>query len=154
MTLSKQQRHFVIKELIQSRSIGSQEELAHVLVDEHRVHVAQATLSRDLSELGIVKAPTEDGFRYVLQEVALAPLMKQLLRIEITGISSNESTVVVRTLRGRAPGVSEYLDRLGNPDILGSLAGDDTVLFIPSSHTRIEAIVAWLRQQIMGETLG
>src|SRR5262247_2909891 len=64
---NKQQRQDAVLELIRSRAIGSQEELKQLLADRG-LHVTQATLSRDLRDLGVVRAPTEEGARYVLPE--------------------------------------------------------------------------------------
>jgi transcriptional regulator of arginine metabolism len=141
---SKQTRHSKIKEIITRHKIGSQEELLAFLSDEG-FDTTQATLSRDLHEIGIVRVPDENGFRYVFHQEEVSQAVKQIIGMEIVNILYNESTVVVRTLPGRAQGVAIYLDRLPQSHIIGTVAGDDTIIIIPDSHSNIALLVEKVR---------
>lgn len=134
-----------IKELLQSEIISSQEELAELLRKES-IEVTQATLSRDLAELGVIRMHTDTGMRYMINMAESGQRVAKLIGYEIVSISSNESCVVVRTLAGRAMGVAQFIDRSDRADILGTVAGDDTVLIIPDSHESIPKIVAYVKQ--------
>jgi transcriptional regulator of arginine metabolism len=133
---SKNARQSKIKEIITSRKIASQEDLLDFLRNSG-FDTTQATLSRDLHEIGIVRVPDENGFKYVFHQEETSQAIKQIIGMEIINVISNESTVVVRTLPGRAQGVAIYLDRLPESHIIGTVAGDDAIIIIPDSHQNI-----------------
>ncbi|MGA9405985.1 MAG: arginine repressor [Bacteroidota bacterium] len=136
--MNKAKRHFAIKEIIQSKAIPSQEELCLDL-KKRGFDVTQATLSRDLKELGVDRVHTEDGMRYVLSTEAEERKMKSVIGFEVMSINANEAMIVIRTLPGRAPGVASFLDSLHHPHLLGTVAGDDTVVVLPSTIKKINA---------------
>ncbi len=138
----KTRRQRAILELLEREAIASQDDLAAAL-RRRGIGVTQATLSRDLRELGVVRVPTDDGFRWRVPstgEPEEPPVARRRLRViaplEVTAIERNETAVVIRTMVGRAQGVAVYLDGLGLPDLLATIAGDDTVLVIPTSVKR------------------
>jgi len=143
----KAQRQLAIKEIISQKDISSQEELARELA-LRGFEVNQATLSRDLKELGIAKVSTPEGVWYQLQPENEAHRLRSLISYEIESIHANESLIVIKTLRGRASGVAEILDRLDIPDILGTIAGDDTIFIAPSSTKKISTIVRRIKEAI------
>jgi transcriptional regulator of arginine metabolism len=132
-----QKRHAVIKSLISGRDIPSQTHLAKALRSEG-IKVTQATLSRDLTELGIVRVPYDGGHRYELRPTGAENALKVHLAEEILSVESNECQIVLKTFPGRAAGVAVMLDKQEDPDILGTIAGDDTVLVLPRSVKRIK----------------
>ena len=151
----KTHRHQAILAILQEQEIGSQEELRRSL--KRRGHlVTQATLSRDLKELRIPCVPTANGYRYELPEVGTAPFspvtetapgrMRSVTAMEVTRIEANEVCVIVRTLSGRASGVGVYIDDQRLPDILATIAGDDTVLVVPRSVKRTRHVEKKLMQ--------
>lgn len=144
---SKLVRQNKIKEILQHRSISSQEELVEIL-KTWDIEVTQATLSRDFSELGVVRVHSENGMRYVINQAESGAQVKKLISFEILNVNHNESTVVVRTLSGRAQGVAYFIDRMDRPEILGTVAGDDTVLLIPNTHRSIPVIVNLVKQMM------
>lgn len=144
---SKLVRQNKIKEILQHRSISSQEELVEIL-RTWDIEVTQATLSRDFSELGVVRVHSENGMRYVINQAESGAQVKKLISFEILNVNHNESTVVVRTLSGRAQGVAYFIDRMDRPEILGTVAGDDTVLLIPNTHRSIPVIVNLVKQMM------
>jgi transcriptional regulator of arginine metabolism len=143
--LGKARRQRAILEVLREEAIPSQDDLARAL-RRLGFRVTQATLSRDLKELGVGRAPEGDGYRYAVSmhdgtdaAVASEPAGRRLRSVaaaEVTGIEANEVAVIVRTLTGRAQGVGVVIDGLRLPDALGTLAGDDTVLVIPRSVRR------------------
>ncbi len=144
---NKQARHSKIKEIVVSRKVASQEELLGLL-KEYGFDTTQATLSRDLHELGIVRVPDGESFKYVLHHEDNSEAIRQIIGMEIINVLYNESTVVVKTMPGRAQGVAIYLDRLSNSHIIGTVAGDDAIIIIPDSHKNIPLLLERLEEII------
>src|SRR4051795_6306803 len=147
MVTSKAARHARIVDVLAQRPVRSQAELA-ALLDDSGVHVTQATLSRDLDELGAVKLRTPDGGLpvYVVPEDGspltarsaddappqrLARLVSELL----TSADVSGNLVVLRTPPGAAQFLASALDRAALPDVLGTIAGDDTIMVVARDPT-------------------
>ena len=145
MPHTKTARQLKIKEIISSRDVSSQEELCDMLKDSG-FDTTQATLSRDLHELGIVRIPSEDGFRYVFHQDDNEQNLQRLIGMEIINVLSNESTIIVRTMPGRAQGVALFLDRMKNSHIIGTVAGDDAIIIIPDRHANVKKIVTMINE--------
>jgi len=145
MSSTKSVRQAKIKEIVSSRGVASQEDLCSLL-KENGFKTTQATLSRDLHELGIVRIPADEGFKYVFHLDDNEQLLRRFIGMEIINIQNNESTIVLRTLPGRAPGVALFLDKLKNNHILGTLAGDDSIIIIPDSHKNISKVIDVIKQ--------
>ncbi len=139
---SKAARHARIVATLAEQPIRSQAELAERL-DQAGLHVTQATLSRDLDELGAVKLRTPDGGLpiYVVPEdgsplaartVDDAPPQRlaRLIGELLTSAEASANLVVLRTPPGAAQFLASALDRAGLPEILGTIAGDDTILVV------------------------
>jgi transcriptional regulator of arginine metabolism len=127
----KARRRRAILELIGESAIPSQDALARAL-RRRGFRVTQATLSRDLKELRVSRVPTEDGYRYAPAEGEAGEREGgRLAEQEVLDVDANEQVIIVRTLSGRAQGVGVYLDSLRHPEVLGTLAGDDTVIILP-----------------------
>jgi transcriptional regulator of arginine metabolism len=137
---SKTARHARIVALIRDHAVRSQTELADLLGEDGLV-VTQATLSRDLEELGAVKVRGTDGTAptYVIPEEGHGPLrlaeqaperLRRLLRELLTGADASGNLVVLRTPPGAAQFLASAFDRSGLPDIVGTIAGDDTILVV------------------------
>ncbi|WP_436527996.1 arginine repressor [Actinoplanes sp. HUAS TT8] len=128
-------RHARIVELIRSRTVHSQTELADLLAGEG-VQVTQATLSRDLEELNAVKVSgayliPEDGKRPLRETTGQGPArLIRLLRELLTGVDSSGNIAVLRTPPGAAQFLASALDRSGLADVVGTIAGDDTILVV------------------------
>jgi transcriptional regulator of arginine metabolism len=141
----KLRRQTRIKEILNDFVISNQEDLSKKLKEEGYV-VTQATLSRDFAELGVIRTLFNGSARYILNADESGKQIAKLIGFEILNIEHNESLVLVRTLSGRAQGVAHYIDRLNKEEILGTVAGDDTVLIIPNSHKSIPAIVSLIKK--------
>ncbi len=135
---NKKDRIAAIREVIQSMSIGSQDELLKVLVTRG-FEVTQATLSRDLKQMQIAKIATrEGGYMYVMPDVAASAKSQVAPHIippkTVAGVVSIECSqvlIVIRTKPGYASSIAYDIDMSGMPEVMGTLAGDDTVLVIP-----------------------
>ncbi|MDI3256622.1 MAG: transcriptional regulator ArgR [Kyrpidia sp.] len=129
----KGQRLMKIRELVTARAIETQEELVQAL-RECGFQVTQATVSRDIKELQLIKTPTGDG-RYVY---ALPPepsvnseaRLQRMLPESFVALDRAENLIVMKTLPGNAHAVAALVDAVGWPEIMGTIAGDDTILVI------------------------
>ncbi len=146
--MNKNERHLALKQVITSRPIGTQDELVRAL-KQAGFPVTQATLSRDLKELRIARVNGPEGAHYTLSPESEEQRLQPYLAVEIETITHNESMIVIKTLPGRAQGVAEILDSFHHPDILGTLAGDNTVLVTPRSTKRILKLVKTLREMTL-----
>jgi len=130
--MPKAERHASIRELIQHHRVGSQEILRELLA-ERGFDVAQATLSRDIRELRLIKVPdAEGGHHYTLPPEAWdsTPALLRLLPALYVGAEGIRNLLVLKTLSGGAQAVAEAIDWEEWPEVVGTLAGDDTILII------------------------
>lgn len=137
--MNKQQRLAAIAELVQSHRVASQEHLRELLA-QRGFDVAQATLSRDIRELRLVKGADSEGrMHYTLptDEREGAPTLSRLLPALFLSAEGTGNLLVVKTMIGGAQAVAEALDWAEWPEVLGTLAGDDTILVIlrDAAHT-------------------
>jgi transcriptional regulator of arginine metabolism len=132
----KRVRQAAIIDLVADHVVGSQEELRQLLL-ARGMDVTQATLSRDLRDLGLARVPTEDGGRYVLPESLGAdegkPLLGNLLPQLFTSLDGVGELVVLHTVRSGAQPIAEAIDQEGFDEVLGTIAGDDTILIVTRS---------------------
>ncbi|MPY83323.1 MAG: arginine repressor [Actinophytocola sp.] len=150
-----------IIELVSTRGIRSQTELAKILAAEG-VEVTQATLSRDLDELGAVKLRAADGGApvYVIPEDG-SPVkgvqggtsrLSRLLAELLVSAEGSANTTVLRTPPGAAQFLASALDRAALAEVLGTIAGDDTVLVIAREPTGGDALARLLTELADGHT--
>ena len=125
-------RHAAIRRLLGSHRVGSQELLQRLLASDG-FSVTQATLSRDLKLLGVAKAPADGGYAYRIADTGAASsaatfsadFERSLVAIELSG-----NLMVIKTHSGHGSSVAEALDRLGLPELVGTVAGDNTILAV------------------------
>ena len=129
--MGKAGRHDAIRELVQRNRVSSQEHLRELLV-ERGFDVAQATLSRDIRQLRLIKVADHDGPHYTLPPESWdnTPPLRRLLPTLFVGAEGTGNLLVVKTFSGGAQAVAEALDWEEWPEVLGSVAGDDTILLI------------------------
>ena len=140
--MAKAERHTAIRQLIATHRVTSQEHLRELLADRG-VDVAQATLSRDIRELRLIKVPDSEGrTHYTLPPESWdhSPALARLLPALYVGAEGTGNLLVVRTLSGGAQAVAEALDWEEWPEVLGTLAGDDTILVILRDPRKLAAI--------------
>lgn len=145
---AKRERHAAILDVIRSHRVTSQEELRELLQDVG-IDVTQATVSRDIRELRLVKVPGAEGpAHYTLpEEWESTPPLETLLPTLFASAEGSGNLLVVKTMTGGAQAVALAIDWEEWPEVLGTLAGDDTILIIcrdkrqvPQVRERIEAI--------------
>jgi transcriptional regulator of arginine metabolism len=147
--MNKTERIYAIRKIIASGAVASQEGLRLELAREG-CKVTQATLSRDLKDIGAAWVQGPEGGRYSLTTAGTMPPLRALFGASVTDIAANESLVLVRTLPGAAGTVAEYIDSQRFPEVLGTVAGDNTVLVIPSSVKRLPNLRKLLKAKLLG----
>lgn len=129
----KTRRRRVILEIIASKRISTQDELREELI-RAGFDTTQATVSRDIKELHLIKVPGEHGYHYALPDTPVVnhsmDRMKRVFQDSVTKIDYSENIIVVKTLPGAAQSVASVLDAWERPEILGSVGGDDTVMVV------------------------
>jgi transcriptional regulator of arginine metabolism len=135
-------RREAVARILRSRRVSTQEELLAALGEEgHRA--TQATLSRDLARLGARRVSRPDGAFYELpDEPQGGPLAS--LRGLVTGVAANGSLAVIRTLPGSASAVAHAIDRASLDQVLGTIAGDDTIFVAPAGTVTPRRLAAKL----------
>ncbi len=144
----KTQRQAAILRVIRERRIESQDDLKDALASVGIV-VTQATLSRDIRELGLAKLADSGGAYYAHpHKGGVRPELGQVLPTLLVSIDGVGPFLILKTASGSAGAVTEALDQAGWTEIIGTIAGDDTVLVITRNQrlrkviaTRIEALV-------------
>lgn len=133
----KGQRQLKIRELVTAREIETQEELAGLLRDAG-FEVTQATVSRDIKEMQLVKVPLEDGrYKYDLpggrggpQRASAVQKLRRSLADNFVSVDHTENLIVMKCLPGTANAVAALIDQLDWPELMGTVSGDDTILII------------------------
>ncbi len=135
----KKKRQGKIIEIIQKYNVGTQEELADRLREEG-FQVTQATISRDIRELKLSKMSAEDGVqKYIVLEQNGGELENRYVRVlqeAYSSVDTAQNLVVIRTVSGMAMAVAAALDAMKLPEIVGCIAGDDTIFV--AVHTQEE----------------
>jgi len=124
----------VIKKIISEQEVSDQIHLLNELKNSG-IETTQATISRDLQRLNVVKVRIEAGhYRYEILKKASESDLKDQLRVVfdnfVNQIKSTNNMIVIKTTSGNANSVAVIIDRLGLPEILGTIAGDDTILIV------------------------
>ena len=132
-----------ILELISLHEIDTQENLA-ALLKESGYNVTQATVSRDIKELQLVKVLSSTGkYKYASNKSSDTPASDRFTKIfreTITGIDSSGNIVCVKTLSGCAGAAAEAIDNCGITHLVGSIAGDNTIFLLADSESSVEVI--------------
>ncbi|MBO5571140.1 MAG: arginine repressor [Ruminococcus sp.] len=124
----KNRRHELILEIISEQSVGTQELLIELLA-EHGIKATQATLSRDIQQLNLVKQRDENGeFRYALP--AAAAEEKSLFEEAVISVDYAMNTIVLKCRAGMAQGTCAAIDSVNHQGVVGTIAGDDTIFIL------------------------
>lgn len=139
--VSKRGRQGAILEIIREHRVSSQMDLRDLLAEDG-IQVTQATLSRDLKDLRLVKVPTAGGgSHYTLpEEWEHTPPLETLLPTLFISADGTSNLLVVRTMTGGAQAVALGIDWEEWPEILGTIAGDDTILLILKDPVHLEPV--------------
>jgi len=146
----KERRQRTIADLIRTQPLASQEELAERL-GSLGYAVTQATISRDLEQIGAVKVRRDGHLSYALPDQmrdAPSPRLAAVLRDWVGSLDTAANLVVIRTPPGSAHLVGVVLDQSGLPEIVGTICGDDTIFVATRSAEQAEALAAKFRASI------
>jgi transcriptional regulator of arginine metabolism len=142
----KARRQMKVQEIITKEIIRTQEDLADQL-HLSGFDVTQATVSRDIKEMGLIKVPcADDDYRYAVptevHPTNLQDRLKRLLRETVVSINDTESLVVIRTIPGNAHALAAVLDNSNWEEVIGTVAGDDTILLVIKPKEAVSGVLA------------
>lgn len=147
----KIQRHSKILEIINSKDIETQEELAEEL-KKIGMDVTQATVSRDIKELKLIKVLSKDGkYKYATisqSNVSLYEKYVNILANTIINVENVQNFVVIKTLSGSGSAAAEAVDSMNFDGVAGSIAGDNTIFILTKNNESAEEIVKKLRKML------
>jgi transcriptional regulator of arginine metabolism len=145
--VGKQERQAAIINLLRAHRVPSQEALRELL-RELGIEVTQATLSRDIRELRLVKRRGAQGLSHyrVPEEGENTPPLQTLLPVLYLSTEGTGNLLLLRTLTGSASAVASAIDAEEWPEVLGTVAGDDTILVIHRSKAMRKVVEERLRQ--------
>lgn len=139
-------RHARIKEIIENQAVETQEDLAEAL-RRRGIEITQATVSRDIKELMLIKVPTGDGrYRYAFppeQNIAFSQSrLERSFQDSVVGLDYSLNLIVLKTLPGMAQALAYAIDSVRWQEILGTVAGDDTICVIVKPPEAVTAVMA------------
>lgn len=142
----KNRRHEIILELITEQSVGTQELLIKLL-GERGIKTTQATLSRDIQQLNLVKQRDENGdFRYALPPAAAEE--KSLFEEAVLSVDYAMNTVVVKCRAGMAQGTCAAIDSVDHQEVVGTIAGDDTIFILARTEEEAKKLSKKFRSEL------
>ena len=141
----KTKRQALILSIISEYEIETQDELAAKL-EQKGIKVTQATISRDIKELSLIKVPgSNDGYKYAVasqSEEITADRHLRIFRDTVTAINDAGNLIVLKTISASAQAAAEIVDNLSWPEIVGTIAGDNTVLVIVKNIEDVSEVIA------------
>jgi len=142
---SKEYRQRLIEELVESEFISTQAEIAEHLA-QRGIKVTQATISRDVNELRLVRLPAGSGqHRYRSTPLAAQEDVKgelgQRFKLFVRDLDRGENIIVITTDEGHASGIAYVIDKLDRDEIVGTIAGQNTILVVARSSDQAEVIL-------------
>ena len=154
--MSKQERHQMIRNLVETRNIETQEDLAKAL-QESGMRVTQATVSRDIKELMLVKVSDMRGrYRYAFprerSHIMSSEQLERLIRNSVISVRAGGNLVVLHTLPGTAQGAAFAIDSMKWIGVMGTVAGDDTIFVAIERPEIAEELMSYFRLRDEAET--
>lgn len=145
--MDKAERHRALLELVASERLRTQAELCAALAERYGVACDQGTISRDVKELGLVRLSDAAG-TYYGRTPAVPPSADEafLLSRLVRRVQAAENLVVVHTDAANAHPVAEAIDRLALPEVVGTVAGDNTVLVVAKTAAKARRVVEQLER--------
>ncbi|NLN40829.1 MAG: arginine repressor [Clostridiales bacterium] len=149
----KYNRHSKILEIIEKKDIETQEELAEELRKEG-INVTQATVSRDIKELRLVKVLAPSGiYKYAVIDKNNMDISPKLIRVfaeSVLSIDYANNLIVIKTLAGSAQAAASAIDALNWKEIVGCIAGDDTIMVVVRENESVREVIDRFNQLIRG----
>lgn len=147
----KNKRHRIIRDIVENQSVETQLQLTQEL-KKYGFDVTQATISRDIKELGLIKVVSgENTFRYSLPTAVVVNNVdrsRRMFRDNVLKVVAADNIVLVKTLPGMASAVAACLDSMNWPSLLGSVAGDDTIFALTPSRQKAQEVVKKLQDYV------
>ena len=144
-------RQVAILDIIEKNDIETQEELADAL-RQRGLKVTQATVSRDIKELRLLKVLTPMGaYKYATADKAENGLSERFIRMlaeSLLSVAASNNLIVVKTLNGSANVAAEALDSLHWPEILGTIAGDNTILLVIRAQEDVPSVMGRIQDMM------
>lgn len=152
---SRVERERRIREILSHKSIETQEDLVEAL-RRQGLGVTQATVSRDIKRLGLVKVPSGDGHSYYAAPEKPSPVdvlrrLRHAIGEYVLSAEAGEDLVVVHTLTGRANAVAAAIDEMQWDEVVGTVAGDDTILVVPRRRAARDHLLLRFRHLMEGK---
>ena len=142
----KNRRHEAILEIINEQPVATQEALMRILA-ERGIKTAQATLSRDIQQLSLVKQRDENGvYRYALPPMAVAE--KSFFEEAVLSVDYAMNTIVLKCRAGMAQGTCAAIDSVNHQGVVGTLAGDDTIFILVRSEADARKLSKKFRSEL------
>ena len=145
--MSKKKRLAYILSIINQQDVSTQDELTELLTNQG-FNVSQSTVSRDIKELNLIKLDERGKYKSVQPNSLnnnLSPQLISLFKQIIVSIECANNLIVIRTLSGNASVAGMAIDEMRFPQVLGTVAGDDTVLVIAKTNADAEIVLKSLR---------
>ncbi|MDD3628256.1 MAG: arginine repressor [Candidatus Humimicrobiaceae bacterium] len=152
--MGRSERLGAIKEIINTKKISSQEELLNELIKKG-YNVTQSTVSRDLNYLGVVRVRNyQQKEYYAIKGTAFEgniidpEKFKTKLRESVVSLKRAENIIVIKTFPGEAQGTAAVIDGMNFVEILGTVAGDDTIICVTDSSDNADRIIKMMQEQL------
>lgn len=149
--MARSARQSKILEIISTKEIETQDELARELKNAN-FEITQATISRDIKELGLTKILSASGkYKYCFvgsEDQVISNKYIIIFKESVISVKSALNLVVLRTMKGMGAGVCSFVDKLNLSDLMGSVAGDDTVMLIFPTTTQAAETVLTLNEML------
>ncbi|PWM70868.1 MAG: arginine repressor [Bacillota bacterium] len=149
--MTKKERQRIVLELVGEEEIDTQEELTAKL-NERGIEVTQATVSRDINELNLVKVAGKiKKFKYArvaLQSEAISEKSVNHFKEIVESMTCANNLIVIKTISGNANAAASIVDKIHSPHVLGSVAGDDTLLIVAKSNRDAEIMLKRLKEMM------
>ena len=149
--MKRSSRQDEIIDIIRTQEISTQEELTDAL-KERGYTTTQATVSRDIKELGLVKiAGMNKKFKYAVElpRFSVGNKMANIFKESVVSIDYSLNLIVVKTVEGSANGAANFLDKANIPGILGTISGDDTILIVAKNIADVAPVMAKLKEYLV-----
>lgn len=148
----KSKRHLKIIQIIKNNDISTQEELANLLQND-KIDVTQATVSRDIKNLGLIKVPTETGgYKYAMpperERITMLGWVRRMFRDFVVDIGISDNIMVIKTLPGTSSGLASAIDNMEWQEVLGTIAGDDTIFIVLRDKSKSDELFNRLKDLI------
>jgi transcriptional regulator of arginine metabolism len=149
--MGKSIRQEKLLEIINTYEIDTQEELARIL-NENNFNVTQATVSRDIKELNLIKvAGKVKKYKYsVMHQNEQRDIYKMynLFKVSVTSVTSAQNLVVVKTLMGNGLAAGTAIDKMKIPEVVGCVGGDDTIIIVAKNNEDALIVERKLKEQL------